>query len=162
MPSLRECREDIPLLARHILDKLSRASGVRPPVLAEAALRRLQTYPFPGNARELENILERALAMSDGGQLDVADLVLPAKYPSDASTAETLQDKLDHFERELILGALKATNNNRTAAARLLGVTFAPALPVDATGDRRVTSVGEQAVDDGWLPGCGAFLAERR
>ena len=124
MPPLRECREDIPLLARHILDKLSRSAGVRSPVLTEAALRQLQTYPFPGNARELENILERALAMSDGGQLEVADLALPTVRMGDGSTAETLQDKLDHFERELILGALKITNNNRTAAARLLGVTF--------------------------------------
>lgn len=124
MPPLRECREDIPLLARHILDRLSRSAGVRPPILAEAASRQLQAYPFPGNARELENILERALAMSDGGQLEVADLALPATRARDGSTAETLQDKLDRFERELILEALKITNNNRTAAAQLLGVTF--------------------------------------
>lgn len=124
MPPLRECREDIPLLARHILDKLSRASGVRPPVLSEAALRQLQAYPFPGNARELENILERALAMSDGGPLDAADLSLPSARRGSNSATETLQDKLDRVERELILDALKTTNNNRTAAARLLGVTF--------------------------------------
>jgi two-component system response regulator PilR (NtrC family) len=124
MPPLRECREDIPLLAQHILDRLARASGIRPPMLTEAALRQLRAYPFPGNVREMENILERALALSDGDHLDVADLSLPSTRTAQGAMTETLQDKLDRFERELILDALKTTNNNRTAAARLLGVTF--------------------------------------
>jgi two-component system response regulator PilR (NtrC family) len=124
MPSVRDCREDIPLLARHILDKLARTAGVRPPVLTAAALQQLQTYDFPGNVREMENILERAMALSDGNHLDVVDLALPTAQSDNRPMAETLQDKLDRFERELILDALKATHNNRTAAARLLGVTF--------------------------------------
>jgi DNA-binding NtrC family response regulator len=60
MPSLRECREDIPALARHILNRLSQSAGRPPPPLAVEALAALQDYPFPGNVRELENVLERA------------------------------------------------------------------------------------------------------
>lgn len=125
MPPLRECREDIPLLARHILEKLARASGIRPPLLTPAALVQLQDYPFPGNVREMENILERALALMSGNHLDVSDLNLPSSRAGILPmTAATLQDKLDQVEQQMILEALKETNNNRTAAARLLGVTF--------------------------------------
>jgi two-component system response regulator PilR (NtrC family) len=70
MPALRECREDIPLLARHILDRLARAAGVPPPPLTPEALGALQRYPFPGNVRELENVLERSLALMVGERID--------------------------------------------------------------------------------------------
>jgi two-component system response regulator PilR (NtrC family) len=127
MPALRECREDIPMLARHILDRLARAAGLPSPPLAAAALTALQCYPFPGNVRELENVLERALALMTGERIDVPDLNLAPSQssgPAIAATAGSLQDHLDQVEREAILEALKQANNNRTAAARLLGVTF--------------------------------------
>jgi two-component system response regulator PilR (NtrC family) len=125
MPPLRECREDIPLLAQHILEKLARASGIRPPLLTPAALIQLRDYPFPGNVREMENILERALALMSGNHLDAADLNLPSPLTGHRpAVATSLQDKLDQVEQQMILDALKETNNNRTAAARLLGVTF--------------------------------------
>ncbi len=125
MPALRECREDIPLLARHILERLARAAGIRPPLLTLAALKELQGYSFPGNVREMENILERALALMNGNHIEVADLNLSSSRPGNApATTATLQDKLDQVEYQMILDALKETNNNRTAAARLLGVTF--------------------------------------
>ncbi|MCX7156152.1 MAG: sigma-54 dependent transcriptional regulator [Rhodocyclales bacterium] len=127
MPALRECREDIPMLARHILDRLARDAGLTPPPLTSAALDALQSYPFPGNVRELENVLERTLALMADNRIDVADLNLaPAQLPGLASTAAdgSLQDHLDQVERQAIFDALKKSNNNRTAAARLLGLTF--------------------------------------
>jgi two-component system response regulator PilR (NtrC family) len=127
MPALRECRDDIPTLAQHILERLAQAAGLTPPPLTATALEALQRYPFPGNVRELENVLERALALMTGDHIDVVDLNLaPAQLPGipSATTGGSLQDHLDHVERQAILDALNQANNNRTAAARLLGVTF--------------------------------------
>lgn len=125
MPALRECHEDIPLLATHILGRLAHAAGIRPPLLSPAAVKELCTHPFPGNVRELENTLERALALMEGSYIEVADLGLPSSRSEHVSTAATtLQDKLDQVEHQMIMDAIKAAHNNRTAAARLLGVTF--------------------------------------
>jgi two-component system response regulator PilR (NtrC family) len=125
MPALRECHEDIPLLATHILDRLAHAAGIRPPLLSPAAINELRTQQFPGNVRELENTLERALALMEGNTIEVTDLGLPSSRSVNVATAATtLQDKLDQVEHQMIMDALKAAHNNRTAAARLLGVTF--------------------------------------
>ena len=128
MPSLRECREDIPLLATHIVACRSKEAGRAPPRLDTATLAALQAYPFPGNVRELENVLERALALLAGETIGVADLQLApavqqlADVPPAGETP--LQEYLDQVERQAILDALNKTRFNRTAAARLLGVTF--------------------------------------
>ncbi|MDZ4252785.1 MAG: sigma-54 dependent transcriptional regulator [Sulfuritalea sp.] len=126
MPALRECREDIPMLAQHILTRLARAAALTPPPLTASALAALQSYPFPGNVRELENVLERALALMVDDRIDGADLNLaPIQLVGNGgNSAGSLQEHLDHVERQAILDALKQSNNNRTAAARLLGVTF--------------------------------------
>ncbi len=126
MPALRECREDIPSLARHILHRLARAADLAAPPLTDAALAALQGYPFPGNVRELENVLERALALMAGERIDADDLNLaPAQLSGNATaTVGSLQDHLDQVERQAIAEALRQSNENRTAAARLLGVTF--------------------------------------
>src|SRR5918996_2084391 len=76
MPPLRECREDIPLIASHILQRLAAQNGVPAPRLSEAALAQLMAYDFPGNVRELENIMERALALSPGQELGPQELAL--------------------------------------------------------------------------------------
>ena len=126
MPPLRECREDVPLFTRSILRRLSSANGVPMPALTKAAQEALAAYPFPGNVRELENILERALALMTGKEIDLVDLRL-AQTPLDdepASGLAPLQDYLDQVERQMIQDALDRTRFNRTAAARLLGVTF--------------------------------------
>jgi two-component system response regulator PilR (NtrC family) len=126
MPSLRERPEDIAPLAQALLGKLAHGRAVR---LDNEALRLLRGYAFPGNVRELENILERALALADGDAIQAADLNL-APAPTFQPSAETdappgnLQDYLDKVEREALVKALEQTRHNKTAAARLLGVTF--------------------------------------
>ncbi|CAG0933009.1 MAG: Regulatory protein AtoC [Rhodocyclaceae bacterium] len=131
MPSLRECREDIPLLAEHILSRLAREAGMTAPRLTRSALKALGEYPFPGNVRELENVLERTLALIGGSEVVAEDLHLapPDEAGEAMPTVEgkceaSLQDYLDRVEKQAILDALQKTRFNRTAAARLLGVTF--------------------------------------
>jgi two-component system, NtrC family, response regulator PilR len=131
MPPLRECREDIGLIAASILERLARQSGKPVARLSASALEELAAYDFPGNIRELENILERATALSAGGEIGPEDLRLKPAAVEDggARAAEgalgaPLPEYLDRVEREAILEALSRTNFNRTAAAKLLGVTF--------------------------------------
>ena len=124
MPSLRERVEDIPALVDSLLKKLC---GGTAPRISAAALRALGDYPFPGNVRELENVLERATALCSGDTIETADLRLApdemgGETPGRGS--ETLDDYLNRLERQAILEALQKTEGNRTAAARLLGVTF--------------------------------------
>ncbi|MSQ73369.1 MAG: sigma-54-dependent Fis family transcriptional regulator [Betaproteobacteria bacterium] len=126
MPPLRECREDIPILASAILARLT-DSGQRVS-LSENALSALIAYDFPGNTRELENVLERATALCSSNMIDPEDLQLevPAAVADPAIHNEKwpLQEYLDKVEREVILEALEKTRFNRTAAAKILGVTF--------------------------------------
>ena len=129
MPPLRECGEDIPLLAEAVLSRLTPA-GTSRPRLTPAALAALSAYAFPGNIRELENILERALALSSASEIDVDDLRLAPAAAAEPEPAEEegggapLPEYLDSLERKAILDALAKTEFNRTAAAKLLGITF--------------------------------------
>jgi two-component system response regulator PilR (NtrC family) len=127
MPSLREMREDIPLIADRILARLRGKSMAK---FSAQALRELENYDFPGNVRELENIIERALALCRDGVIMPADLQLtptqlPQTEPKNGGAGKyPLTDYLDRIEREAILEALHQTHFNRTAAAKILGVTF--------------------------------------
>jgi two-component system response regulator PilR (NtrC family) len=129
MPALREMREDIARLAGAILRRQTAAGGGKAPRLSAAALEVLAAYDFPGNVRELENVLERALALTSGEEIRAEDLqltatrVAPAAAPADLS-GRPLPEQLDAVERQAILDALEQTRYNRTAAAKLLGITF--------------------------------------
>jgi len=123
MPSLRDRAEDIPEMARFLLDKLG-GSAVK---LDRDAEKALCAYAFPGNVRELENTLERALALCEDQRITAADLNLAPALPSANGAPGSkypLQDYLDQMEHAAILEALEQTRYNKTAAARVLGVTF--------------------------------------
>lgn len=128
VPSLRERSEDIPLLAEHILERLAAQGGAEPPRLSEEAMDALVHYPFPGNVRELENILERAITLCDGNTIQAADLRLTAvatgAAPGTSAAAVPLEPFLDSIERDTIIKALEQTRYNKTAAAKLLGISF--------------------------------------
>jgi two-component system response regulator PilR (NtrC family) len=138
MPPLRECRADIPTIAEAVLARLAQQAGAPPRRLSAAALAELTAYDFPGNVRELENILERAVALSDASEIDSGDLRLrPLVAPGEGGGATSVAGEaapdaggsplpvyLDKVERDAILAALAKTGFNRTAAAKLLGVTF--------------------------------------
>ena len=126
MPSLKECREDITALAESILARMAGPGGSAQH-LSKSAQAALASYDFPGNVRELENVLERAVALCGGKEIQPDDLRLTPMRQSDALPAGEkwpLPDYLDRIEREAILEALAKTRFNRTAAARLLGITF--------------------------------------
>lgn len=117
--------EDIPLLAAAILKK--QAGSRELPRLSGAAAAALRSHDFPGNVRELENILERALALAAGDEIEAADLQLSAKNSvEDTRDVATLplQERLDAIERKAIYDALEQTHFNRTAAAKVLGISF--------------------------------------
>ena len=127
MPALRERREDLPELATFILARLSDQRAGPLPELRDSALAALARYEFPGNVRELENILERGLALAEGRVIDLADLNLAPLEEAgggDQQGHAGLQVFLDDLEKQAIQDALAKTGHNKTAAARLLGVTF--------------------------------------
>ena len=129
MPGLREIPEDIPYLVEQILARLAASSGVALPELGKDTLNALMKYDFPGNVRELENILERSLALCDGKAIREADLHLTEARDVIASIGAgertlPLHEYLDRIEREQIVKALEQVRYNKTAAAKVLGITF--------------------------------------
>ena len=121
-PPLQERRDDIPLLAEHILARLSREQQ-RSLQIDDAALRRLREYAFPGNVRELENILERAAALADGDRIEAGDLQLP-EIPVAGQARPSLTQQTREIEAEALRQALEANRWNQSAAARELGITL--------------------------------------
>ena len=128
VPSLREHPEDIPQLAAFLLKKLSEAEDAQAVQLNAEAMKKLCEYPFPGNVRELENILERAMTLCDGIVIQPADLKLPEVDAEELATLDNANLPLDPYlgniEKDAIQAALEKTRYNKTAAAKLLGISF--------------------------------------
>ncbi|MCM0610996.1 sigma-54-dependent Fis family transcriptional regulator [Marinobacter sediminum] len=144
VPPLRERPDDIALLSSHILERIAGEYDCDPATLKPGAIKHLQDYDFPGNVRELENILERAFTLCDADEIDVGDLHLGsgAHSPTSASGIITqgqgaegdttavpegeidLEGYLESIERQAIEKALEATRWNKTAAAKRLGISF--------------------------------------
>ena len=135
VPHLRERQEDIPMLANHFIRKYSKEWGMPEAELNEAAQERLCQYAFPGNVRELENILQRAVTMSEGEIITAEDLQLPEQTANQSDEIEfaapdsrietnNLEAYLENIERTAITQALEATRWNKTAAAEKLGISF--------------------------------------
>jgi two-component system, NtrC family, response regulator PilR len=129
VPSLRERPEDVRELAEAILRRLGRRMKTTPPMMGKDAIAALESYAFPGNVRELENILERAITLSTGGEIGAGDIQLrPTPGGPTSSGAGTnpgaLGDHLEDIERGAIVKALEQTRYNKTAAAKVLGMSF--------------------------------------
>lgn len=139
VPSLRERLDDVPRLAHALLQRIATEMGIIAPVLQPAAIERLQAYHFPGNVRELENILERALALAEGSELTADDLQMQTapRAPGGQKLNRRRDDRdrlqavagdlpgyMDSIEREVLGAALERYQWNRTEAASALGISF--------------------------------------
>jgi two-component system response regulator AtoC len=135
VPPLRERREDIQLLAGHFLQKYSSELGRPVPRMTEAVMQGLLAYSWPGNVRELENLMERASVLCRGTTVDLqllppdmtAAAVIPSSAPSASGTGESeslvLEAQVSALEKRLITAALARSDDNKSAASRLLGVS---------------------------------------
>lgn len=126
IPPLRERKEDIPLLARHFIKKISKRQGVPEKKIPRDVMLALTTYNWPGNVRELENAIERAFILSQSEQIELG--CLPAKIVDYSKNSMEIRDPLgyrptlEEMERRYILEVLKSTNYDKAEAAQILGI----------------------------------------
>jgi two-component system response regulator AtoC len=130
LPPLRDRREDVPLLVRHFLLDLAKTSDRPMPDFTPAALRLMEAYEWPGNIRELQNCVERAVIVAKNGRVDVGDLSQDLHLPAAKGNAREadsippdLDAELERIERRFVLDALQKTNGVQVQAAELLGIT---------------------------------------
>ncbi len=129
VPALRDRKSDLPVLIQHILDRLAGQYGMEQPRISDESVRALSGYSYPGNVRELENILERAITLCEGNEIQASDLDsedfgAPGREPVELGESFHLDEYIADTERSLILQALEKSRWNRTAAAALLGTSF--------------------------------------
>ncbi len=128
LPPLRKRREDIPLLVEYFIPKYAERNRSSVRGITHEALDRLMKYPFPGNIRELENIVERAVVLCRGEYITEQDISVPASKDETAildprDLEQGYEAKMNHFESELIREALNRSNGNKSEAARRLGIS---------------------------------------
>jgi two-component system, NtrC family, response regulator PilR len=131
VPPLRERRDDLPALCEALLARITQESAMEMPKLSASLMQQLMVHPFSGNVRELENLLHRAVALSDSDELQVdlapttqAAALEPERETAPAGMPADLQAWLDQQERAILVQALRETNHNRTAAAQRLGLSL--------------------------------------
>jgi two-component system, NtrC family, response regulator PilR len=131
VPALRERLDDIPQLVEVLLDRVAKEIGVPRPSISDEAVEKLLSYSYPGNVRELENILERAVTLCAGARIEPDDIQLRQgasnfELPEvvDEMAADGLEGQLANIERDAIVKALEQTRYNKTKAAELLGMSF--------------------------------------
>jgi len=130
IPPLRSRVEDIDPLIKHILKQIAERNSIATPEIEPGLVDVLSSYSFPGNIRELENMLERAVALGAEKIITVNDLNLPTSPDKPAANlckptaSESLDEFLQRIEKELILKALEESGNNKTRAAKSLGISF--------------------------------------
>jgi len=128
VPALRERLSDIPELAAAVTQRFAARLAMAPPAISDAAMKLLATHDFPGNVRELENVIERALTLCDGGTIQPEDIELRGPPTFEDSVPPhrpgTLPQTLEDMERASIRKALEDARYNKTAAARSLGISF--------------------------------------
>jgi transcriptional regulator with PAS, ATPase and Fis domain len=124
LPPLRDRKEDIPKLVRFFLDKYGKREGLRDVRITQEALQKLMRYPFPGNVRELENLIEGSLALTTNAVIDPGDLLLPDEPGGLGGERELSGDlpTLDDLEARYIVRVLAFTKGNMSKAAKILGV----------------------------------------
>ena len=128
IPPLRERKEDIPFLAIHFVQKLSKDLGSTAESISPGAIDRLLNHPWPGNVRELENTIERSLVLASGNVLEASDMRIEAPRNSGFTTSQQAPllpegETLEHWEQMMIREALRRANGNKSQAARMLGLT---------------------------------------
>ncbi len=129
VPALRERLADVPALAASITERFAARLGMATPVISDEALELLETHEYAGNVRELENVIERALTLCDGGTIRPEDVELRVSPSVGEDTVPphrpgTLPQALEDVERGRIMKALEEARFNKTAAARILGISF--------------------------------------
>jgi two-component system response regulator PilR (NtrC family) len=129
VPALRERLADIPVLAEAVTQRFAARLAMAPPAISAEAMELLVSHAYPGNVRELENVIERALTLCDGGTIRAADIELRGSPSQLEETVPphhpgTLPKALEDIERQSIVRALEEARYNKTAAARALGISF--------------------------------------
>jgi DNA-binding NtrC family response regulator len=125
IPPLRERREDIPVLARHFMDKYCGENNKKMTGVSDEAMATLENYPWPGNIRELRNVIERAVVLSGSDAIGMAELPEKIKSHDGSRGIRTLKDRLDYYEETVIRETLQTNDWNKDETARQLGVDLA-------------------------------------
>jgi DNA-binding NtrC family response regulator len=125
IPPLRERKEDISVLARHFIEKYSRENNKKVSGLADEAMDVLNTYSWPGNIRELRNVIERAVVLASGDKIGLAELSDRIKAQQGMRSTQGLKDKMDSYESQIIRETLLVHNGNKETAAKELDVDLA-------------------------------------